>query len=141
MFKKILKSEKGSSTGDIIIFFLLLVITLTFVIRCVDYFIPISKYYSMKEVCRSALYSMSLEGELTPSKRNELRNDLIDLGLSNVNIVSPVVGLPRAKLNQDINLRVECDFTYSTITAYLARSNVTERMVYDKTLTQKKLTN
>ena len=140
MLKK-LKQIDGTSTGDVIIFFICLVVFLTIVVRCIDFFQPINKYYQMKEICKAELYDISLTGGLESTKRDELSNSLGSIGLKNVKILYPVSGAPKVKLGDKIRLRVEAEFSYSTITAYLTRTKVTERYVYDKTQVQKKLTN
>lgn len=141
MIKKLFDDETGTFTSTIVVSGLCILIILAVVVKSIECFIPINKYFDMKETCRYTLYAMSLEGGLSSSDRTELISELKKEGLTNVKIVYPVDGTAQVKLDGDLKLRVEAEYIYSTLTGFLSRSDVTQRMVYDKTIKQKKLVN
>lgn len=129
-----LKSEKGAA--QIIVFAVCFVVLLTILVSCIEYFIPVNKYATMKEISRKTLFKVEQSGGLSVTDKNNLITNLSNIGLTNVT----VVGTATSKYSNDITFRVEADFIYSKLTLF-TRNNVTEHFIYDRTMVQKKVTN
>lgn len=103
----------------------------------VEFFIPLSVKGDIDMLCRNALLQMENSGGLTASGRMALKSELEGMGLENVTI-SATENVRQGGL---LTLRVEGDYTYSGITGFLNRGEVTLRMVYDKSTMSRKVVN
>lgn len=132
-----LKYEDGA-IDTVIVFSICIVLLFVLVVSCIEYFVPISKYGDMRDLCHSTLKSMEVRGYLPDEKKIQLRNSLENIGLKNIVISGNET---MNKQGDDLNFRVEADFTYSKLKLYLSREEVTERFVYDRTSCQSKVVN
>jgi len=130
------KNEKGA-VDSVVVFCICFVILVIFVVSSIEYFIPISKYGDMKDICHSTLFKMETQGSLSDSERINVKTKLEGIGLSNV----VVTGTQNAKYGEDINLKVEAEYQYSKLNNFLSRSMVTEHFIYDRTSCQRKVIN
>jgi len=116
---------------------IVLVMIVVFLVFTVEFFIPLSVKSDMNMLCRSALLKMEIEGGLRNENRLDLLGKLSELGLSNIIIE----GTEQAKQGERIRLRVEADFTYSKLTGIFSRTDVTQRMIYQKTAIARRVVN
>jgi hypothetical protein len=116
---------------------IMLILTVFLLAYMVEFFIPLSVKGDIDMLCRNALLQMENSGGLTASGRMALKSELEGMGLENVTI-SATENVRQGGL---LTLRVEGDYTYSGITGFLNRGEVTLRMVYDKSTMSRKVVN
>ncbi|HHW49116.1 MAG TPA: hypothetical protein GXX14_10960 [Clostridiaceae bacterium] len=116
---------------------IILIMIVVFLVFTVEFFIPLSVKSDMNMVCRSALLKMEMEGGLSSGNRSDLIEKLSEIGLSNIT----VEGTEQAKQGERIRLRVEADFVYNKLTGLFSRTDVTQRMIYQKTAIVRKVVN
>jgi len=116
---------------------IILIMIVVFLVFALEFFIPLSVKSEMNSLCRKALLKMELEGGLRNENMLDLQEKLSGLGLSNIIID----GTEQAKLGERIRLKVEADFVYSKLTSFFSRTDVTQRMTYQKTSIARKVVN
>jgi hypothetical protein len=116
---------------------IMLVIAVFLLMYMVEFFIPLSAKGDIDMVCRNALLKMENSGGMTASGKQALRSELESMGLENITISAT----ENAKQGGLLTLRVEGDYTYSGITGFLSRGDITIRLVYDKSAMSRKVLN
>jgi len=123
--------------SKVVIFGIALVLLLAIFISTIEMFIPISVKNDFNSLCRKSLLKMEIEGGMTTIARDELISDLYRKGFESV----VVQGTENTKYGQEITLWVEADYVYSRLRSILARENITQKMVYNKTAIARKVVN
>lgn len=108
---------------------IILIIVLGVVVFIVETFLPVNANIEFKAECRKALLQMENSGGLTTEIEQELYNALLARGFDNIQIN----GTSIAKFAEKINLQVEVEYEYSTITSLFIRQVKVQPMRYDKT--------
>lgn len=116
---------------------IILVLLAAFLVCAVEFFLPLSARSEMNICCRSTLLRMEAEGGLSNEAGFDLQTKLYAKGFINV----VVNGTDSAKQGEELNLHVEADYIYSRLTSLLTRSDMTQRMIYDKTSISRKVVN
>lgn len=116
---------------------IMLVLTIFILVYMVEFFIPLSAKGDIDMLCRNALLQMENAGGMSTAGRMELKSDLEGAGLTDVTISAT----DDARQGGLLTLHVEGDYTYSGITGFLNRGEVTLRMVYDKSTMSRKVVN
>lgn len=121
----------------VLTFAFVLVILLSVVVCTVQYFIPISANFDMKQDCRQTLLRMETKGGLEDSDRIALENKLTAKGFT----VLSISGDTNVKQGQELTLRVEAQYKYKNMTALFSNTTVTRNMAYEKTAVARKVVN
>lgn len=121
----------------VLTFVFVLVILVSVVVCTVQYFIPISANFDMKQECRQTLLQMETKGGLEESDRIALENKLTAKGFT----VLSISGDTNVKQGQELTLRVEAQYKYKSMTALFSNSTVTRNMTYEKTAVARKVVN
>lgn len=114
----------------------LFIFLLSVTISIIELFIPLSVKYDMNSYCRAALIKMESQGGMTDENRANLTNSLATRGLINISIY----GTAEAKQGDTITLKVDADYIYSRL-VILARSEITQHMVYNKSSVERLVLN
>jgi len=120
-----------------VVFGILFVFLFAMVVSIIEYFIPLNMKFEMNAFCRDALFSMETKGELKDEDRNQLIGRLSAAGFKNISVQAS----GESAYGGRVGLRVEADYEYSKLTGVFARQNVTQRMVFDKTVAVRKVVN
>lgn len=120
-----------------IIFAVLVVLLMTAAAAVIEYFIPLNARFEMNCECRRALLLVEQKGELTSADRTDLKDRLTSYGFKNI-IISVTGGSIQGS---KVTLRVQADFEYKKLVDMLARNLTTQRAIYDKTTTIRKVIN
>jgi hypothetical protein len=115
----------------------MLILVVFLLVYMVEFFIPLSVKADIDIICRNALLGMENAGGLSGDKKLELKAELEGMGLTGV-IISAT---ENAGQGEQMTLRVEGDYTYNRITSLFGRSDVTMRMVYEKSTMSRKVVN
>lgn len=118
------------------IYFIFFIAIIVFIL---EFFIPISKNAEFKAECRKALLQMELDGGLTTSQKNQLKNSLESKGFTVVSISAPVAGT--AKQGEKIDLRVQVIYEYNKLSNLFKRNNVEQTMNFNRTSIARKVIN
>ena len=114
-----------------------LIIMVTILVFCIEFFLPLSMKADLDMVCRSTLLKMENAGGLSVAEKQELRSELVDKGLTDV----VVTATANAKQGGMLTLHVEADYTYSRLAALFRREDAKLRMVYSKASMSRKVVN
>lgn len=120
-----------------LIFGIAFVLLIAIFVFMIEIFLPISAKNDLNTICRKALLKMEIDSGLTSIVRDELITNLYGKGFESV----VVQGTENAKFGQDITLLVEAEYIYSKLRSILARENITQKMVYNKTTIARKVVN
>lgn len=115
----------------------MLVIAVVLLVFAVECFVPLSAKTDMNACCRKALLIMEMKGGLPSKARADLISELEGRGFTDVGVSAS----DGAKQGEEIRLRVEADYTYSKLSGVFARSETTQRMVYDRSSVSRKVAN
>ena len=123
--------DRGIVLGIVFVF------TVALVVMLIELFLPLSYKIEMDIECRKSLLAMEMEGRLQDSEKQSLKERLAKLGFTNITIYAS----ENARQGQELRLRVEADYKYSKLTAFLTREEKVQRMIYDKTAVSRRLVN
>lgn len=115
----------------------ILVVMVSVLAFMAEFFIPISVKSDMNIFCRNTLLQMETKGGLSGELSNELRIKLENSGFKNIKIS----GTNIAKYGGGVQLRVEADYTYNKLTGLVTRSDMVEKMVYERTSVSRRVVN
>lgn len=102
-----------------------------------EFFIPLSANFQLRAECRNTLLKMEEKNEFTASMRSDLQDKLVDKGFTIISITNPHT----ARRGEALNLKVVVDYSYNKLTGIFRRTDVIERMVYDKYTVARKVLN
>lgn len=124
-------------SGKAVVSGVIFVIMIAVLVSMVEFFLPLSAKADMNAFCRNTLLKVELEGCLPAPEKDNLHSRLTDKGFTNIVINN----IGSVKRGEELNLRVEADYTYSKLTGIFTRTQVVQRMVYDKTTIARKVLN
>lgn len=123
--------------GRILVFAAVIILLIFFMVYMVELFIPLQARFNMNSVCRGILIKMEQQGGMTPELKAKLEERLGSLGFS----INHIHGTIHAGQGEEIQLCVEADYTYGSVTRLFARENITSSMKYKKYSTGRKVMN
>lgn len=124
-------------TVKVVVSGIIIVMLIAVIVFAIEFFIPLSAKSDMNIYCRNVLIKMEVDGGLSSKEKDKLLRQLSDSGFSNIHIDGTV----QAKQGEEMCLYVEADYIYNKMTVFLIRSNITQRMVYDKTVVARRVVN
>lgn len=124
-------------TAKALIFAITLVILSLVLVFMVELFIPLSAKIEFDSVCRKTILKMELEGGINENIEEELLHELNLKGFTNL----LVEGASSVKYGQDISLKVEGDYNYSSLISLFTRENLNRKIAYDRTTISRKVIN
>ncbi len=116
---------------------IMLIIMVSILVCCIEFFLPISMKADLDMLCRGKLLEMENAGGLSVYKKQQLQSELENKGLTDV----VVMATEDAKQGGMLTLRVEADYTYSKLVSLFKRENVKLRMIYNKASMSRKVVN
>lgn len=122
-----------------IVWSILIVLFLSISILMVEYFIPLNAKGEFDHICRGYMIKAETYGGLSSDDVDELKDELGELGLKNIEVDSPNIN--SKKKGQDINLKVEGIYSYNQISGIIVRKDKELNFVYDISTVSKRVTN
>ena len=116
---------------------IILVVMVAMLVFVAEFFLPLSMKSDMNILCRTTLLKMEVEGGLVEQESLQLQTELQEKGFINVF----VSGTGYVKQGEQLNLRVDADYSYSRLSALFIRSTTVQHMSYDKTSMSRRVIN
>lgn len=122
----------------ILIVALSILILMTLIVFALELFIPIQMKFEMNGICRSYIFEIESEGELSEHNRDKLLESLEKIQLMDVSIVIEAEGLKYGDLTKVV---IQGKYHHNSMVKLFKRSNDTLIMRFERRLYVRKIIN
>ncbi len=115
------------SPGNLVILSLVLIFLFMFAVGNIEYSLPFFQRIKFDNICNKYLSIVQAEGGLSITDRNNLTNELENIGFTDISITAPT----KLAWNSEATLRVEADYIFKVTKGNLSKEDKTIRAVYE----------
>ena len=115
------------------------VIIVVLLIACVELIIPVSKKLDFNVSCRKALMKVEAKGGLSYEEKEQIENELKDMGLTGIEVNAPEVG--DVKYGQEAIVIVKAKYSHRMLVSLFTFTDNEQEFEYNRSVVCRKVQN